>query len=123
MLKNAKKSTTIIMLVVISLLWGLSYLIVKSVLEAGTPVFLLLTFRFTIGALSLLFIKKVIASTPKITPQEKYKGVYFAFIILIAFALQSFGARYTTPSKNAMLTGVYVILVAIIMVIVKRKFL
>ena len=68
--------------------------------------------------LSLLFGKKFKTFTKSVI----WKGAILGTILYIGFALQTVGLEYTTPSKNAFLTAVNVVIVPLIAYLVyKRK--
>ena len=76
--------------------------------------------RFILAAiiLSLLFGKKFKTFTKSVI----WKGAILGTILYIGFALQTVGLEYTTPSKNAFLTAVNVVIVPLIAYLVyKRK--
>jgi drug/metabolite transporter (DMT)-like permease len=50
-----------------------------------------------------------------------WKGVILGTILYIAFALQTVGLQYTTPSKNAFLTAVNVVIVPIIAYLIYKR--
>lgn len=92
-----------------ALAWGFSFLIMKDV-TALFPVFWLLLVRFSVAAFLMLaiFWKRIRANFSK--------GVIKAGIVLgifygAAYIFQTFGVVYTTPGKNAFLTGIYCVLV------------
>jgi len=116
-----KKSLYIILLILVCTIFGFSFVIVKYLLEINFPTFLLLGLRFTIGAGFLLLIRKFIR-LPKINEKEIRNGFVLGIVIFIGFALQTFGAIFTTPAKNGLFTGLYVIFVPLIIIIIKRKF-
>lgn len=92
-----------------ALAWGFSFLVMKDI-TALFPVFWLLLVRFAIATLlMLLFFHKHIRANLD-------KGVIKAGVILgifygVAYVFQTYGVVYTTPGKNAFLTGVYCVLV------------
>ncbi|MGI6212970.1 MAG: DMT family transporter [Christensenellales bacterium] len=112
--------TLVLLLIAVSAVWGMGFSIVKLMLDHGTPVFLLVAIRFIVGALSLLCARPILKSPP-ISKNEVYSGAVISCVLLTAFVLQSYAAKYTTPSKNGMLTGVYVIFTALLSIALFRK--
>jgi drug/metabolite transporter (DMT)-like permease len=50
-------------------------------------------------------------------------GITVGIAIFLGFALQTVGAVYTTPAKNGVYTGLYVIFVPLAVMMMRRKFL
>ncbi len=97
-----------LLLLVTTIIWGSSFFILKNTLDA-LPTFFTLAVRFSFGALIIgaVFIKKLI----KTNLQTVLHGAILGAGLAAAYALQTLGLKETTPSKNAFLTTVYVILV------------
>ena len=94
-----------------AIIWGSGFAASAMALEHYSP-FQILGIRFVIGSilLSIVFIKKlkwIKWSTIK-------KGFVLGTFLYIAFALQTVGLQFTTPSKNAFLTAVNVVIVPFI---------
>lgn len=96
------------MLFAAALIWGTSFFIMKNALDV-MPVYYLLAIRFTAGAvlLSLVCWKK----WKDFTPDYLWRGAIIGGCLFLAYAVQTFGLSYTTPSKNAFLTAVYCVIV------------
>ncbi len=91
-----------------TLIWGSSFLLVKTSMDVIKP-HILLAFRFTIAVilLCLIFHKRL-----KIINKEYLiKGCILGTLIFIAYSLQTIGITDTTPGKNAFLTAIYCVLV------------
>ncbi len=115
-----RKYISEISLMVTALIWGSGFVVSSISLNYFTP-YQVLAGRFLIGAvvLSLVFLKRI----RKIKRSTIVRGVILGFFLYGAFAFQTIGLQYTTPSKNAFLTAVNVIIVPFIsFVIFKRKF-
>lgn len=96
------------MLFAAALIWGTSFFIMKNALDI-MPVYYLLAIRFTAGAvlLSLVCWKK----WKDFTADYLWRGAIIGGCLFLAYAVQTFGLSYTTPSKNAFLTAVYCVIV------------
>jgi len=121
---NAKYSFLLIFQCAI---FGIDFVVVKMLLENAFPVFFLLALRFSIGAFALLpFCYKSNAMQQtiiKVVDKKETKyGVVAGLVFFAAFGLQTIGAYYTTPAKNGVFTGLYVIFVPAIIMLIKRKF-
>ncbi|WP_099355361.1 DMT family transporter [Fredinandcohnia onubensis] len=106
-------------LTIVAIIWGSGFVASAVSLEHYTP-YQILAIRFLIGVLllSLVFFKKL----KHIKKSTLIKGSIIGIFLYLAFALQTVGLVYTTPSKNAFLTAVNVVIVPIIaFFIFKRK--
>lgn len=92
------------MLLIAALIWGSSFIVMKSAVDFLTPA-VLLFFRFSLAAilLSLIFIKKI----KKLNFQQIKGGLLTGGCLFAAYYVQTWGLNYTTPGKNAFLTAVY----------------
>ena len=108
-------------------IFGINFIIVKMLLKNDFPVFFLLAFRFLMGASALLpFCYKSNnmqqSDTKSISKIEIKYGAIAGLVFFIAFGLQTVGAFYTTPAKNGVFTGLYVVFVPAIAMLIKKKF-
>ena len=107
------------MLLITAVVWGSGFVVTAIALEYLSA-YQVMAGRFILAAiiLSLLFGKKFKTFTKSVI----WKGAILGAILYIGFALQTVGLEYTTPSKNAFLTAVNVVIVPVIAYLVyKRK--
>lgn len=108
-----------IALTITAIIWGSGFVASSISLEHFTP-YQILAGRFIIGTiiLSIIFHKRL----KNINKSTIIKGAVLGIFLYLAFALQTVGLQYTTPSKNAFLTAVNVVIVPFIaFVMYKRK--
>lgn len=107
------------MLVAMALIWGYSFLTMKTVLDT-VPTFMLLACRFLLSAviMFIIFRKRIKAHFNR---EYLGFGVLMSCVIWSAYAAQTLGLVDTTPGKNAFLTGTYCILVPFIALILFRE--
>ena len=100
-----------------ALIWGSSFIVVKSAVDVFEP-FMLLGFRFTIACalLCLIFRKKL----SLLNKDYFIKGGIIGFCLFAAYGLQTVGITDTTPGKNAFLTAIYCVLVPFLFWIVDK---
>ncbi len=100
-----------IMLCIIAIIWGSGFVVSAVSLDNYTP-YQILAGRFLVGflILSIIFYKKLMGLNRTII----LKGFVLGALLYVAFALQTVGLQYTTPSKNAFLTAVNVVIVPFI---------
>lgn len=98
-----------LLIVACALAWGSSFIVMKDV-TAEFPVLWLLFIRFGLASLIMLAIfhrrVRANASAPVVRV-----GVGLGMLYGLAYVFQTYGIVYTTPGKNAFLTGVYCALV------------
>ena len=101
------------LLILVTMIWGSTFLIVQQTIRLTGP-FTFLAMRFSIGALVLAVIfRKRLA---QITRAEIITGSIIGLFLFGTYALQTTGLQYTTSSKAAFITGMYIPLVAILAV-------
>ncbi|MFR3451274.1 MAG: DMT family transporter [Collinsella sp.] len=108
-----------LMLVAMALIWGYSFLTMKTVLDT-VPTFMLLACRFLLSAviMFIIFRKRIKAHFNR---EYLGFGVLMGCVIWSAYAAQTLGLVDTTPGKNAFLTGTYCILVPFIALILFQR--
>ncbi|MGG3800871.1 DMT family transporter [Metabacillus fastidiosus] len=107
------------MLLTTAIIWGSGFVVTAIALDYLTA-YQVMAGRFVLAALilTILFGYKF----KKFTKTVVWKGAVLGTILYIAFALQTVGLHYTTPSKNAFLTAVNVVIVPLIAYLIyKRK--
>jgi drug/metabolite transporter (DMT)-like permease len=106
-------------LVVITLIWGATFVMVKRAL-ADASTLLFLTIRFTTAALVLavIFRKDFRASNLSASIRG---GALAGLCLFGGYVFQTVGLRYTTASKAAFLTGFTTPMVAVLSGIVYRR--
>lgn len=107
-----------VMLLSAALIWGTSFFVMKTTLDA-VPVCGLLGVRFTAGfaLLSVIFAKKWRLLTRKVLGH----GLLCGALLGSAYIVQTFGLTGTTPGKNAFLTAVYCVLTPFVGWLIFRK--
>ena len=111
------------LLLVTTIIWGSSFIILKDTISnfgGGHFTFFVLASRFFIASavFFIVFFKKMI----KINIVTVKKGIVLGLILFGAYAVQTVGLNYTTPSKNAFLTSSYCIIVPFLSwLILKQK--
>jgi len=105
-------------LIITAIIWGSGFVGSAVALEYYTP-YQILAGRFLIGVLILgIVFNKRLKTIKKST---FIKGSILGIFLYIAFVLQTVGLQYTTPSKNAFLTAINVVIVPFIGLIIYKK--
>lgn len=120
--KISKATLCKLLLILVTIVWGSSFVILKDTLSTfgnGHFTFFILAIRFLIASILLVAIcwKKFIT----IKKSTLIKGVILGVILFGAYGVQTVGLKYTSASKNAFLTSVYVVLVPFLSWLFLRK--
>lgn len=107
-----------LMLLCATIIWGSSFFILKNTVD-DFPTYYVLAIRFSIAVvlMAVIFIKKVIT----LNKTTVVKGIILGIFLAIAYGLQTFGLKSSTPAKNAFLTATYCIIVPFLCWIIFRK--
>lgn len=106
------------MLLITAIIWGSGFVVTAIALEYLTA-YQVMAGRFVLATviLTVLFGSKF----KRFTKSVIWKGAILGTILYIAFALQTVGLEYTTPSKNAFLTAVNVVIVPVIAYLIYKR--
>lgn len=105
-------------LVLVTIIWGGGFTASDIALESMTP-FQIMTVRFFLAAILMGLIS--IRSLRGMKKDEIKAGILMGIVLFAAFALQIVGLQYTTPSKNAFLTALNVVIVPFIAFLILKK--
>jgi drug/metabolite transporter (DMT)-like permease len=94
-----RRSQAELALAVVTAIWGSTFVVVKNALADISPI-LFITARFVLAAVVLAAIYR-----PKINTQIMKAGTLAGALLFFAYASQTVGLGYTTPSKSAFLTS------------------
>ncbi len=98
-------------LVLITFLWGATFLVTRIGVSQGGPFgFLLLRFASGVAVLACL----ILADWNKFTRQEIRRGALLGCILFASYGLQTVGLRTVSSGKSAFITSLYVPMVPII---------
>ena len=98
-----------ILLVVITFIWGSTFVVVKGALSDAAP-FPFIAIRFVLAGL-LVFGVLARGNLPRAT---LLPSLWLGLVLFSGYAFQTWGLILTTPSKSAFITGSSVILVPLI---------
>ncbi len=91
-----------------ALIWGGSFVFMKSLTELVTTQYLL-AIRFTLAALVMAII--LLPRLKRLNLSYVWRGLLIGVLLFGAYSFQTYGLVHTTPGKNAFLTEVYCVLV------------
>ncbi len=108
-----------LILLSITLIWGGTFAVVKFALTNSSPL-TFLAIRFGIASLIFpLIYRKNYFAMDKAT---FIGGIFLGVLLMIGFAFQTIGLKYTTSSKSAFITGLLVAFTPIAQATIERKF-
>jgi drug/metabolite transporter (DMT)-like permease len=107
-----------LLLVLVTLIWGSTFLVVQNSLKQVEP-YTFLTFRFGLAALvlALLFRKHL----RRLTRPELLGGSLIGLFLFGGYAFQTIGLQYTTTSKVGFITGLNVVIVPVLSILILRQ--
>ncbi|MGO1368852.1 MAG: DMT family transporter [Senegalia sp. (in: firmicutes)] len=105
-------------LIVVAIIWGSGFVVVKNGLDELTPLFMN-SMRFIIASIlmSIVFFKKF----KKINKSDIIAGAIVGFFLFSAFAAQTVGLQFTTASKQAFLTATNVVMVPFLFWFISKR--
>ncbi len=107
-----------LLLVLICLFWGMSFIMVKTAI-AELDLYWFLFLRFTLATVILLVI--FAGRLKRFTFPSFRDGFILGSVLFSAFVLQTIGLKYTSASNAGFITGLHVILVPFILAVFFRK--
>ena len=105
-------------LVLITMIWGATFIIIRSALEATGP-FFFVGVRFAFAALALILFSLPLLKD--FTWREVWAGMCIGLCIFGGYALQTCGLQTITASKSAFITAFYVPLVPLLQWLVMKR--
>ena len=99
-------------------LWGVSFVLMKNVLENVPPLYIL-AIRFCGAALILL--PACVGKLKKLDKSYLIGGALMGVALLLSYVFQTYGLERTTPGKNAFLTSAYCVMAPFLYWAYKRK--
>jgi drug/metabolite transporter (DMT)-like permease len=108
-----------VVLITAGLIWGIGFIVNKSILDFGWTEAELLFVRFFTATIAIFAIywKRIIK-----TNKETIKwGLFLGVFLYLGFYFQTWGLANTTPSHNALITAGYIVLMPVIIYAFERK--
>lgn len=106
-------------LLLVTLIWGLSFIILKNILgEEVSPIVFVLG-RFLVATIVIFPFCRVKLSG--LDRRGLAGGVLLGALLFAGFSMQSMGIEFTTASKSAFLTGLSAVFVPVFLIVHKGK--
>lgn len=112
------KSMANLMLVVVTIIWGGGFIATSTALDTFPP-FIIMMIRFLGASVFPLMISW--KALKKLSREQWKHGVLTGIFLFLAFAFQTFGLMYSSPSKNAFLTATNVVFVPYLLWMFMRR--
>lgn len=121
MLKNiSQRSQAELSMLLVAFVWGSTFVMTKNALvDIGPFLFLGIRFITAFVLLALLSGKNIL----QINPAVLRSGTIIGIFLLIGYACQTVGLKYTSASNAGFITGLSVVLVPIIYSLINRRWL
>jgi drug/metabolite transporter (DMT)-like permease len=113
-----KRSKAELYLLLITFVWGSTFVVTKFVLRDAGP-FLYTAIRFFLA--SALFGAVFFSRLRSMSKNSILKGGVLGFLLFLGFATQTVGLLYTTASKSAFITGMMVAFTPLCQLVIERK--
>lgn len=107
-----------ILLLLITLIWGVSFVVIKFALTNISPLFFNAV-RMSLAAVILALVFR--RDLRKFTKASLLYGVILGIFLGVGNEFQTVGLKYTTASKSAFLTGISVVLVPVFLTLFWRR--
>ncbi len=98
-------------LLLVAIIWGSSFVVMKNSLNHITPYYLL-AYRFIIASIlmGIVFFKRL----RKVSIENLKAGLLIGIFLFVGYATQTVGLKYTTAGKQAFITATNVVMVPFI---------
>jgi drug/metabolite transporter (DMT)-like permease len=97
-------------LVLVALIWGSTFVMVKDVIREVPPIFFL-GLRFASGAITLALVLVVLRRWRGLSMREVGWGGLLGVFLYAGYVFQTLGLQTTTASNAGFITGLYVVMV------------
>ena len=120
---NQNKLPAQIGLILTTLAWGATFVLVKEGLKDASP-FIFAFYRFLLAGLAIIpvaFLSKQKKIFSNFNSHEIKGGILCGLLLYMGYSFQNYGLEITTPSKSAFVTSMSILLVPIFIFFIKQK--
>lgn len=115
----SKQLSADLMLALVTLAWGSTFVLVKEMVEQVPPM-MFLAVRFAIGGAALAAVTLLARRWAKLSLRELRWGTVIGVALWAGYSLQTLGLQKTTASNAGFITGLSVVLVPVIGLFILR---
>ncbi|MCH8171499.1 MAG: DMT family transporter [Bacteroidetes bacterium] len=105
-------------LLLTTLLWGATFVIVKESLTSVSPL-VFVSLRFAIA--SLILSPFIIKAFRNIDKELLMAGLFLSIFFFAGFATQTIGLKYTTATKSGFITGTFILFTPLFQYLIEKK--
>jgi len=105
-------------LLLTTLLWSATFVIVKESLASVSPV-VFVSLRFAIA--SLILSPFIIKAFKKIDKELLLAGLFLSIFFFAGFTTQTIGLKYTTATKSGFITGTFILFTPLFQYLIEKK--
>lgn len=106
-------------LIAICLVWGATFTVIKTALDDVSPV-LFLALRFGVATLALWLLIRW-RGPLRLQLSSLGAGALLGLALFGGYVFQTIGLRFTTPSRSAFLTGLFIVMVPLLAAVAVRR--
>jgi drug/metabolite transporter (DMT)-like permease len=117
-LENRKSAKAESFLLLTTLIWGGTFVVVKGALLDASP-FSFLAIRFIIA--TLIILPFVLPQLGNVSSREWLAGFLLGVMLFIGFSTQTVGLLFTTASKSGFITGLLVVFTPFLQLIIEKR--
>jgi drug/metabolite transporter (DMT)-like permease len=107
LLSKGRHLLAVLGLLLATLIWGGSFVVMKATLQVGLGVGAMLSLRFTLAALAMGLLLLVLRIP--LRKRAVLDGLWIGLAVAVVYWLNADGLRFTTATKSGFITGLYVI--------------
>ncbi len=105
-------------LLLTTLIWGATFVIIKESLASVSPV-VFVSLRFAIA--SLILSPFIIKAFKKIDKELLKSGLFLSIFFFAGFSTQTIGLKYTTATKSGFITGTFILFTPLFQYLIEKK--
>ncbi|WP_287154678.1 DMT family transporter [Candidatus Solincola tengchongensis] len=105
-------------LIAVTVVWGLTFALVKRTLESLSP-FVFMTYRFFLAFLAMLAVSR--RTLRSMNVRVLAAGSLLGLFLYAAYSFQTFGLKYTSAGNAGFITGLFVVFVPILSTLILKK--
>lgn len=102
----------------VTVVWGLTFALVKRTLESVTP-FVFMAYRFLLAFLVMLAASRRVVRD--LDRRAAAAGCLLGLFLFAAYSFQTFGLKYTSAGNAGFITGLFVVFVPILSTLILKK--